>query len=210
MHRTVHRIGGPRGRVTRRRRGWWTVFASPWWLVGVAPVMLLPVWLMVFYEPAREVSSIDQAIAALPLPGDVAVGEEGVAVFGTKAGGVPPTVALRLYANSARVTADRPPRRDDGPDLKDRMLDYEAAAYAVLHPRSLAGEDLLVGDYALLTRALMPDLSFNLLAEFCSARPEDPYYAVKLSELPLSEGMLLSLGTLGPGSSLGSFCKRFG
>ena len=134
----------------------------------------------------------------------------GAHVFGAHAGREPPTVALRLMANSARVAAERPERREDGPDLKDRMLDYEAAAYAVLHPRSLAGEDLLAGEFALLTRAMTPDLSFNLLSEFCSARPEDPYYAVTLSDLPLSQEMLLSLGALGPGSSLGAFCKRLG
>ena len=186
------------------------MFASPWWLVGVAPVMILPVLMMVFYDPAEGPSLIDQAVEALPLPGDAGTEEGGAKLFGAKAGQVPPTVALRLYANSARVAVERPERRDDGPDLKDMVLDYEAASYAVLHPRGLAAEDLLAGDFGLLTRAMSPDLSFNLLAEYCAAVPEDPYYTVKLSELPLSQGMLLSLGTLGPGSSLAGFCKRLG
>ncbi len=187
------------------------MFASPRWLLLGAPALALPVLVMLLHDPDSGPTSIEQAIAALPLPGDAVIADGSPnQVFGPAAGKLPPSLALRLYANSARAVSERPERRDDGPDQRDILTDFEAEAYAALHPRSLAGEDLLVGDYALLTQSLAPDLSYALLAEFCSARPEDPGYLTKLSDLPLSSGMLTSLSTFIPGTALGTFCKRFG
>jgi hypothetical protein len=164
---------------------------------------------MILHDPDSGPTAIEQAIAALPLPGDAAVADGSAPrLFGINTRQAPPSVALELYANSARAISERPQRRDDGPDLRDVRMDPEAEAYALLHPRHLAGEDLLVGDRALLTRFLAPDLSHTLLAEFCASTPDDPDFETKLTDLPLSVEFVDSFSLLSP-ENLAAVCRRF-
>lgn len=187
------------------------MFASPLWLLAAAPALLLPILAMILFDHESGPSAIEQAIATLPLPGDATGDGTAPNLFGANARQVPPNIGAQLYANSARAAAaaNRPERRDDGPHLRDIALDPAAEAYAALHPRHLAGEDLLVGDLALLTQSMAPDLSGQILAEFCTARPDDPGYMTKLTDLPLSQDILISLTAFAPGANIAAFCKRF-
>jgi hypothetical protein len=202
--------------IIPRRKRWWRKFMSPQWLLAAAPALLLPVFAMLILDEPTPPSAIEQAVAALPLPGAVVSSRGGrVAMFGNSAGNVPPSASLQIYANSApasieRMTGERVLQQQAQYAQSDKLVDFDNVTYAALHPRSLASEDLLAGDYALLTQSPTPDMSFIYFLEFCNATPDDSTYYTKLSDLPLSSGVLMALNSTAASSGLANFCKRVG
>ncbi len=196
----------------RRRKRWWRKFASPRWLLIAAPALLLPLLAVTLFEEDDQPSAIEQALAALPLPGDAVLpaGGKRIALLGKDARRVPPSASLQIYNNSARAEAERIDQRQTVVAGDEDIVDFDSATYAALHPRRLAGEDLMVGDLALLTQSFAPDLSYIYFLEFCNATPDDRAFNTKLSDLPLSSGVLTALSTLQPGAGLASYCKRVG
>ena len=196
----------------RRRKRWWRKFASPRWLLIAAPALLLPLLAVALFEDDEQPTPIEQALSALPLPGDAVLPKGGkrFSLLGNTTRGVTPSATLQIYNNSARAEAERIDQRATVGAGDQDIVDFDSATYAALHPRSLAGEDLMVGDLALLTQSFTPDLSYIYFLEFCNATPDDRTYTTKLSDLPLSSGILNALSTLQPGSGLSSYCKRVG
>ena len=197
-----------------RRKRWWRKFASPMWMLLAAPVMLLPLWAVVAGEAVHQPSAVEQAVASLPLPGDASLpkdADQRFALLGSPTRQLPASTSLRLYADSARVASDAIRRTSVAPGRAQQDgNDVDALTFDVLHPKAVADDDLLVGNYALLTRSMSPDLSLAFFFEFCTAVAGDPGFGAKLSDLPLSDGMISALTTLTPGSGLAHACNRVG
>jgi hypothetical protein len=197
----------------RSRRRWWRKFASPRWLIYAGPVLLLPVVAVFLFTGDVPPTAIEQAISALPIPGNardpaVANGGGRLQPLGTAVHQVPPSTSLEIYNRSAVVAAARLDRLDDGPAPDEDIADYIIRTYAALHPQRAAKEDLLVGNYALLAAPLALDLSRVVFHEFCTAQPGDPGYGTRLSDLPVDGGAMAGFFSFNTAADIASICPR--
>ncbi len=199
-------------RPTRRRRKtqWWKSFASPRLMLLAAPILLGPIAALIMFEDEVALSPIDLAIVSLPTAGDAAGGGSSTALLGSAASKLPNNVSLPLFANSARAAATRLARSDAGVAAGDADLDFASAEFAMLHPRTLAKEDLLIGSLAMVYSTPMNmDLSLKLFEEFCNASPEDPFYHVSMTALPIDPNLRLALERYSTTATKGGpFCAR--
>lgn len=92
----------------------------------------------------------------------------------------------------------------------DRDLGFASAEFAMLHPRSLAKEDLLVGSLATVYATPMNiDLSLKLFEEYCNAGPQDPFYHVSMASLPIDPNLARALERYSTTATKGGlFCAR--
>lgn len=215
MTRLVHlallqRLPRPRRRSQWRRR-LAKRLASPRTALWAAPALLLPFLAIVLISEDRSPSPIEQTVAALPVPVDQSAPANALASpFGT---GKPPpsSETVPLYNNSALALAARmhalDAARSDQPDAPLERLDR--LDYAELHPLDQVKDDLLVGPVnGLLTMPLSADLSFKIFIEYCNARPDDPYYRLDITSLPIEHDMLAALEELARLSPGGTLCPR--
>ena len=189
---------------------------SPILLLLGAPALLLPLGILILADDEAPVSVIEQAISALPIPGDASDsdtardggGTSRSAALGTNTARMPVSTSLALYNNSARAEAARLGQRDDSPKPQ-AVVDLAATLYALLHPRELAREDLLVGHYTLLmTTPLGSSLGLSLYREFCAARLDNTLSTkIELSE---DSNILVALTQFIPASGQVSFCPQTG
>ncbi len=189
---------------------------SPIWLLLGAPALLLPLGILVLIDDDVPVSVVEQAISALPIPGNASDpdaardsgGSSRVAALGTDTARMPASTSLTLYNNSARAEAARLGQRDDSPKPR-AVVDLAAITYALLHPRYLAREDMLIGDYTLMmTTPLGSSLGLSLYREFCTARL-DGAVSTKI-DLSENSNILVALTEFIPASGQVSFCPQTG
>lgn len=203
----------PERRTLRRRKRWWRKFMSPVWLLIAAPALALPLAAVVLFEEEPAPSGVEQAIAALPIPGDGSVpGRESnaprIAALGAPGTQLPSTVSASLYSNSARFSAERLDRRTDP---RDAVPDVASISFALLHPRSMADEDMLVGDLALmLSTPAGPDFSWAILNAFCETQPMAGQRAAVLQDLPINPSVPASIMNFLPASDHPKICPRLG
>ena len=207
-HANYARHAIPNMHPIRRRKRWWRKFTSPRWLIYAAPALLLPLLIVLALDEDTGPSAIELAISALPIAGDASAttGTKAVGALGPASRQVPPSVASEIFSRSARVEAARFSLRSDAPDSGIETVDYNTAIYAALHPRSLAGEDLLSGSYALLTTPFGADLSALIFREFCvaNARAGDR----DTPTFKLSGELLASLASYIPLTDMNRLCPR--
>jgi hypothetical protein len=191
-----------------RRRRWWRKFMSPVWLVLAAPALVLPLLVMILMDDGPAPSMVEQAITALPIPGDASDPEQGrtgrVAVMGASGGALPASMSARLYSNSARADAARLAQR---PEPRNEVVPFPITAYGLLHPRSLAGEDMMVGDFILLIRTPVPDLSWAIFAAYCSS---DGSARGSLADLPINPALPAAIVNFLTPADYGKLCPRLG
>ena len=184
------------------------MFLSPLWLIIGAPALLLPILALTLWNDEPPPSMVEQAIGALPMPGNDNAG--AAAPMGRQARNLPPDVSLSLYANSARADAMRQ-SKTAGSDGQDEGSDYFSREFNLLHPATLAREDLLVSDLSLLySTPLNVDLGVVIFQEYCSARPGDPFYGVDINTLPLSLGLRTAIARAMASNSGVAVCGQFG
>ena len=201
-----------RGHHVHRRKRWWRQFASPIWLLLGAPALLLPLGIAALMDEDAPISMVEQAISALPIPGNAADGADTdrtsrITALGTNTARMPAAMSTTLYRTSARAEAERLGQRDDAP-VRARMVDIAALTHELLHPPRLAREDLLVGAYALLVSTPMgSSFGMSLYRDICAAPSEDATYGASL-EIPADSGMVVALSDFIPVSSQVSFCPQ--
>jgi len=195
----------------RRRKRWWRQFMSPVWLALAAPALLLPLGAIFLFEDEAAPSMVEQAISALPIPGDASEPGRGanagrVASFGQ--GAMPSTVSATLYSTSARADAARLAQRSEP---RDAVPDITTTSYALLHPRSLADEDLLIGDYAMLVSLPgAPDFSWAIFQSFCQAPVNEGDRKVTLAQLPINPQVPAAIVNFLPANEYSKLCPRLG
>ncbi len=179
-------------RRRRSRRMWWRPFTSPRLAVWAAPVLVLPLAVMLLSRPISGPSPVENAILALPVAGRLAApsqvpGEQ--TPFGSPNKRMPVSVALPLYSASARAaTALMAARQSNG--RPQATVNVTQRIYAALHPVHLAAEDLMIAPEAFLF-ATPPDfsLSARIMADWCNAKPSDPYYNTPIAALPIAPAL---------------------
>jgi|GEM_PF-4761969 len=206
---------GRRIRYVPQRKRWWRKFLSPWWLLLGAPLLLIPVLLMVFEGDGAQ-SPVELAIAALPIAGDASDGGNDttnarIAPLGSTAR-LPPSTSLSLYNNSARAEAARMSQRDAAANSgRDAGTDFDEIEYKLMHPKLGGKEDFLVGDFKnLFTMPTAANLSWVLFHEFCTAKPDDPYFGVGTDKLPIDPIIVKALLDFVPSNDQVSYCPRLG
>ena len=180
-----------------------------------APALLLPLLAMGLVNNERSFSPIEQTIGALPVPVDAQSGTQplppGASPLGAAGTGLPTSVTMPIYNNSAQALAARmsltyPMLTEDRAPSQDEMKSSE---YAQLHPRSRMMDDLLVGQVNdLLTSPVSPDISVRIFQEYCNAQPGDPYYAIDIKSLPIDRDLLASLVELASLAPDSGFCPH--
>jgi hypothetical protein len=196
----------------RRRKRWWRTFMSPVWLALAAPALLLPLGVIFLFEDDAAPSMVEQAISALPIPGDASEPGQGadaarVAALG-RGPAVPSTVSATLYSTSARADAARLARRSEP---RDAVPDIATTSYALLHPRSLADEDLLIGEYAMLVSMPgVPDFSWAIFQSYCQAPRNAGERKVTLAQLPINREVPAAIVNFLPASEHSKLCPRLG
>lgn len=195
--------------AVRRRKRWWRRFMSPVWLALAAPALVLPLLVMILMEDPAMPSMVEQAISSLPIPGDASDSDQPgrtgrVEVMGASGAAMPSTVAASLYNNSARAAAARLAQRSEP---RDAVPDINTLSYALLHPRSLRGEDLLIGDLTLMTSTPGPDLGWAIFNAYCQSAPTE---GVSLQELPIDQKVVSAIVNFVPVSEYARLCPRLG
>lgn len=193
----------------RPRRRWWRKFMSPVWAGFAAPALVLPLLAMILMDDGPAPSMVEQAMSALPIPGDASdpeqPGRQGrIVVAGASGAAMPSNTMSSLYNNSARADATRIAQRSEpratGPDVT-------SISYALLHPRSLAGEDLLIGDFALVLSTPVPDMSWAIFGAFCRS---DATERANLADLRINPNVPAAIMNFLPASDYGRLCPRLG
>ena len=173
-------------------------------LLLAAPLMVLPVVVVILSDSAPAPSLIEQAIDQLPIAGGGPAGATRNANAGT---GLPLGASLTLYAGSARADSTPASISTDS----ETKIDIDSAQYNIMHPASMAREDLMIGQLELVfTSPMDTAVSGRIFREFCDAKPGDPYYNVGLERLPIN-GVLkdaLVRWRMGSSSSSASFCPH--
>jgi hypothetical protein len=181
---------------------WWRTFASPKMLLLAAPAMVLPLVIVILSNNPTAPSPVEEAIQQLPVAGGPST---TASPNGNGRAGLPESVSVKLYADSARP--DATPQSIAIVD--ETKTDIDSAQYAVLHPLSMAREDLMIGQLALVfTSPLDAELSGRIFQEFCNAKPGDPFYNVSLNDLPIDGPLRDALVRWSSGSSSASVCPR--
>ncbi len=190
----------------RPRRRWWRKFMSPVWAGIAAPALALPLVAMILMDDGPAPSLVEQAILALPIPGDASdPGQSGrVEVAGASGASMPASTTLSLYNNSARAAASRLAQR---PEPGNAVPHFAAVSYTLLHPESLAGEDLLIGDVAMVFSTPVPDLSWAIFSAFCRT---DATGRATLADLPINPNVPAAIVNFLPASDYGRLCPRLG
>ncbi|MBU6498634.1 MAG: hypothetical protein KGJ41_08455 [Rhodospirillales bacterium] len=124
-----------RHRYRRSRQPvWWKRLTSPKLLLIAAPLLLVPVGVILFRGAPATVSPVDLAIGALPVS-PVSGTQAAPAALG---GGMPSALGLSLYADSAQSPQTRLAVR--GPPAQTGWTQDPAVVdFAVLHPQQAAG-----------------------------------------------------------------------
>ena len=199
-------------RTLPRRKQWWRRFLSPAWLLLAAPILAIPVLLMLL-EGEGSQSPVELAIAALPIAGDAGSDESGtrLAPLGSTAK-LPPSTSLSLYNNSARAAAARMTQSDGAINSgRDPGTDFNETEFSLLHPKFRGNEDFLVGDFKyVFSMPTAANLSWVLFHEFCTATPDDRFFGVGTDKLPIDPAIVKALLDFVPSNDQVSYGPRLG
>ncbi len=174
-----------------------------------APMLIIPLAVLLWLDDEVVPSPIELAIAALPMAGDSTSDTAGASPLGRIGSRLPNNVTLPLFANSAQVEAGRLGRADSASAAQHTDTDFASAEFAALHPRSLFREDLLIGSLRMVYSLPNIDLSIKMFEEYCNASPNEASYQVPLAALPIDPSLRQAFGRLATTAAGGGpLCAR--
>ncbi len=97
---------------------------------------------------------------------------------------------MPLLAASARATSAMVALRDSERAAQPTDRDYAITQFSLLHPDELARDNMLIGDLSLMySNPTGTDLSMRIFQAYCAAQPGDPFYAVRITALPITPAL---------------------
>jgi hypothetical protein len=163
-------------------------------MVIAVPALLCPIGAaIVLRSPDVPLTPVEQAIDTLPSAANAVPADDGVvdaSPLGSGTQRLSPSAAMPLLAASARATSATLALRDSERATQPTDRDYAVTQFSLLHPDELARDNMVIGDLSLMySNPTGTDLSMRIFQAYCTAQPGDPFYAVRITALPITPAL---------------------